>query len=288
MKMSPARIAVAVAAGAVLLGGGSAASTLALAGHSAPAVAPATASPAKPTPASPPATPKATAKPARPATQAPAHAGGTTYNGPVTIINQAPQPGSTVYVPIPSYAPAYVTTNQGVVQQYYDYLNTKNFSAAWAMGGRYIGGSDYASWAAGYATTSWITLSTWDYYPGYNAVGVTITAGQSDGSVRTYAGSYTVSGGVITSASITQASGGGSPAQVAPPGLRYVSNGVFANSATSDGFALNVEQAAAASGYASSITAYSPATGQSYTMTQTGTSPYAYQGGDGSLVEFSS
>jgi hypothetical protein len=143
------------------------------------------------------------------------------------------------------------------------------------------------AWVAGYSTTSWTTLSTWDYYPGYNAVGVTITAGHTDGSVRTYSGSYTVNNGVITSASIVQTSGGSAAGQ-APAGLTYVGSGVYAGPNTSAAFALSVEQAAAASGYASVITAYSPATGQSYTMTQASTSPYVYTGGNNALVQFDS
>jgi hypothetical protein len=218
---------------------------------------------------------------------------GTTINGPVTIITTAPSAGSTVYVPVPASAPYYVTTNQGVVQQYYDYINAKNFSAAWDMGGQYIGGSDYNAWAAGYSTTSYVALSTWDYYPGYNAVGVTISATQSDGSVRTYAGSYTVSGGVITSASIKQISGGsGSSNVAAPPGLRYVGNGVYANSNTSSAFALAVKQAYEDGGYwnqagTSQFYVHSPTTGKTYLMTSSSAgNPVVVTGGTNVLVEF--
>lgn len=279
------KIAVAAAASAVLLAG-TAGTTLALAGHPAPAAA---AAPAAPSPAGPHATPKPPAEPAPARLAAPATHDGPVYNGPVTIINEAPQPGSTVYVPVPSSAPSYVTTNQAVVQQYYDYINAKDFQSAWAMGGRYIGGSDYSSWVAGYSTTSWVTLSTWDYYPGYNAVGVTITATQTDGSVRTYSGSYTVSGGAITSASITQTSGGSAPAA---SGLRYVGSGVYANSATSDSFALAVHQAYVDGGYwhdsgTSQFYAYSSTTGQSYLMTSSSVgNPVVVTGGNGALVQF--
>ena len=110
---------------------------------------------------------------------------------------------------------------------------------------------------------------------------------QTDGSVRTYSGSYTVNNGVITSASIVQTSGGSAAGQ-APAGLTYAGSGVYAGPNTSAAFALSVEQAAAASGYASVITAYSPATGQSYTMTQASTSPYVYTGGNNALVQFDS
>ena len=121
--------------------------------------------------------------------------------------NNPPAPSSTVYVPIPAYAPVYVTDNQAVVQQYYADLNSHDYASAWALGGNNLNGySGYDAWVAGYSTTSWVTLGTWEYYPGSNAIQVTITAGQSDGSVRTYQGSYTVYNGVITSASIVQTS----------------------------------------------------------------------------------
>ena len=276
-------IGATVLAATFVLGGGAAAAGVLTSGGS-PAVA------QQPAAATAPATPSASASPSPKAT--PSGSSGThngpTYNGPVTIINQAPQPGSTVYVPVPSSAPAYFTSNQDVVQEYYAYLNNKDFRAAWGLGGNNLNhGTGYDAWVAGYSTTSWITLGTWEYYPGYNAVGVTITAGQTDGSVRTYAGSYTVSNGVITSASIVQASGGSAAGQ-APAGLTYAGSGVYAGPNTSAAFALSVEQAAAASGYASVITAYSPATGQSYTMTQASTSPYVYTGGNNALVQFDS
>jgi hypothetical protein len=274
----------ALATGITLFCGMGTVTAMALTGHhtTTPAAAAAGARPPKASPPAP-----------RPA-KAPASSihNGPTYNGPVTIINQAPQPGSTVYVPVPAYAPAYVTTNQGVVQQYYDYINAKDFSSAWAMGGRYIGGSDYNAWVAGYSTTSYVALSTWDYYPGYNAVGVTITATQTDGSVRTYEGSYTVNGGDITSASITQVSGGSGYAAAPAAGLRYVGNGVSANAATSDAFALAVKQAYEDGGYwnqpgTSQFYATSPVTGKTYLMTSSSVGdPVVVTGGTNVLVEF--
>jgi len=142
-------------------------------------------------------------------------------------------------------------------------------------------GVGYDAWVAGYSGTASISLSTWSYYPGFNAVGVTISAAQTDGTTRTYSGSYTVNVGAITSASITQTSGGsgsgGGSGSYAPSGLTSVGNGVYASNASTQ-FALNVQSAAEASGYAYSITAYSPATDKTYTMTQTSTSPCVYTG----------
>jgi hypothetical protein len=282
-------IGATVLAATFVLGGGAAAAGALTSGGS-PAVA------QQPAAATAPAAPSASASPSPKAT--PSGSSGThngpTYNGPVTIINQAPQPGSTVYVPVPSSAPAYFTSSQDVVQEYYAYLNNKDFQAAWGLGGNNLNhGTGYDAWVAGYSTTSWITLGTWEYYPGYNAVGVTITAGQTDGSVRTYSGSYTVNNGVITSASIVQASGGSAPSE-APlqSGLRYVGSGVYAGPNTSDAFALAVHQAYLDGDYwhqpgTSQFYAYSSATGQSYLMTSSSVgNPVVVTGGNGALVQF--
>ena len=145
---------------------------------------------------------------------------------------------------------------------------------------------------AGYATTSWDTLSTWSYYPGSNAVGVTISATETDGSVQTYSGSYTVYNGVITSGDLVQTSGGSAAAPAAPAGLRYVGDGVYANASTSDSFALAVHQAYVAGGYwnqsgTSQFYVYSPVTGQSYLMTSSSVgNPVVVTGGNGALVQF--
>ena len=206
MKWTPMRlVAVSAAAGAVLVatGGGT---TMALTSHTAPAAATAPAqAPARTAPAK--AAPAKTTAPAAPASavqtptaQAPA----------VTIINEPPAAGSAVYVPVPSYnVPSYVSASQQAVQQYYDDLNSQNYPAAWALGGSSLnGGTGYSSWVAGYATTvpGGISLSTWSYDPDSNAVQVTISAEQTDGSYNTYQGSYTVASGVITGASIVQTS----------------------------------------------------------------------------------
>jgi hypothetical protein len=67
------------------------------------------------------------------------------------------------------------------------------------------GGVGYDSWVAGYSTTASITLGTYSYW-GANGVQASLIATQTDGTVKTYSGTYTVSNGVIVSASITQTS----------------------------------------------------------------------------------
>lgn len=285
------RVLVLVLALVLGFGLASVGTAAALTHHASPAVAELPAADNGPAAPVPDTTPSESPLPAASPSPASSTHNGPTYNGPVTIITTAPQPDSTVYVPVPADAPAYFTANQTVVQQYYSYINAKDFSSAWAMGGRNIGGSDYHGWVAGYSTTSWVDLSTWDYYPGYNAVGVTITATQTDGTMRIYQGSYTVSNGVITSASIAQTSGD-SAASAAPSGLHYVSNGVYASSSTSDAFALAVQQAYEDGGYwnqagTSQFYVRSPATGKTYLMTSSSAgNPVVVTGGTNVIVQF--
>jgi hypothetical protein len=207
MTWTPVKLIAATAVGSALLLGAGAGTAMALtSAHGTPVAAAAPVAPAK---TAQPAAPAKTAAPApAPSTSAPAAQAPAPAAGPTIIINNnPPAPGNTVYVPIPAYAPVYVTDNQAVVQQYYADLNSQDYQAAWALGGDNLNGSSgYDAWVAGYSTTSWITLGTWEYYPGSNAIQVTVTAGQSDGSVRTYQGTYTVINGVIVGASIVQTS----------------------------------------------------------------------------------
>jgi len=98
-----------------------------------------------------------------------------------------------------------LTDASAVVMQFYQDLTNHDYAGAWALGGDNIGGSDYNGWVAGYATTASITVAsygTWDD----GTVWADISALQTDGTTRTYSGTYTVAGGVIVSADITQTS----------------------------------------------------------------------------------
>lgn len=86
-------------------------------------------------------------------------------------------------------------------------MRSFHYSAAWALGGDNLaGGVSYDTWVAGYRdTTSSITVVTsgdWNSDTAYAEIDAT----QLDGSVKTYAGTYTVQSGVIISASIRQTS----------------------------------------------------------------------------------
>lgn len=116
---------------------------------------------------------------------------------PVTVTPSAPQaPGDG--------APQRPLANAAaVVTQYYQDLSNGDYADAWTLGGVNIAGADYNTWVAGYATTTSVTLNTESQWNS-TTVSASITATQSDGGSTSYQGTYTVEGGVITSASITQ------------------------------------------------------------------------------------
>jgi hypothetical protein len=96
-----------------------------------------------------------------------------------------------------------LTNSDAVVMQYYQDITNGDYADAWNLGGNNIGGSDYAGWAAGYANTTSIYLNSYSDF-GSDQVSVDLVSTQTDGSVSTYTGTYTVANGVIVAAQITQ------------------------------------------------------------------------------------
>lgn len=90
-----------------------------------------------------------------------------------------------------------------VVTQYYQDLSNGDYGDAWTLGGVNIAGTDYNTWVAGYATTTSVTLNAESQWNS-STVSASITATQSDGGSTSYQGTFTVEGGVITSADIKQ------------------------------------------------------------------------------------
>jgi hypothetical protein len=125
----------------------------------------------------------------------------------------APAPAATAPVALPSpAAPAQApasspfSSSVAVVNQYYQDITSHDYQAAWALGGDNLnGGVGYDAWVAGYATTASVTMTG---QPGGTpgAVTTSISAVQTDGTTRTFYGTYYVANGVITSASIAQTS----------------------------------------------------------------------------------
>ena len=125
-----------------------------------------------------------------------------------TTAPATPAPAKTVYVqapaaPAPPAQPAYFANSTAVVNQFYQDISNRDYPAAWALGGDNISGTDYATWVAGYGTTVSISLGTFGAF-GSDQVQCSLSALHTDGSVNTYEGTYTVSGGAIVAASIVQ------------------------------------------------------------------------------------
>ena len=72
----------------------------------------------------------------------------------------------------------------------------------------------------------------------------------------------------------------------AAPALTDAGNGIFAGANTSVPFAQNVVSTWLASGAPSVFDAYSPVTGQWYTMYASGGHPVVFRGGNNALVEY--
>jgi len=126
--------------------------------------------------------------------------------GKTVTATATPAPTVTKIVVVPVAAPPtqpVLLNAEAVVTQYYADINSGDFSAAWALGGNNIGGPDYQGWVAGFDSTTGVSLSSLSYF-GSDQVTVQLTATQDDGSVNVYTGTYTVTDGVIESASIVQ------------------------------------------------------------------------------------
>jgi hypothetical protein len=142
----------------------------------------------------PPAPQQQTAQPAQPAV---------TYPSP-----DGPCPGnwSPGCTPAPVPAAPQLTNGVSVVLQFYQDLSARDYQAAWNLGGSNLnGGVGYDSWVAGYATTASISVTGYGTWSD-GTVWTHISAVQTDGSVRTYDGTYTVAGGVIVSAHMSRTS----------------------------------------------------------------------------------
>ena len=118
---------------------------------------------------------------------------------PVRRHHRAPAAQAPAPAPVPQF-----TNSVAVVDQFYQDITDHDYSAAWALGGSNLsGGTGYSTWVAGYSTTVSIDLyntSEW----GSGEVHADLSALQSDGSVKTYSGTYYVSNGVNTSANVAQ------------------------------------------------------------------------------------
>ena len=129
--------------------------------------------------------------------QVPASALGSHAAAPAAPAQQAPAPAP---------ASPQLTNGVSVVLQFYQDLTNHDYGSAWNLGGRNLnGGVGYSAWVAGYATTASIAVTGYGTW-GDGTVWTHLSAAQTDGTVKTYDGTYTVAGGVIVSAHMTQTS----------------------------------------------------------------------------------
>jgi hypothetical protein len=107
---------------------------------------------------------------------------------------------------IPAAAPAPAATGAwAVVQAYYNDITARDYAAAWRLLGHQASGAGYASFVAGYASTGRQTVTK--ISQSGDQVTFTLTSDNPDGTVQTYQGTDTVSGGTIVASHVTQTSG---------------------------------------------------------------------------------
>jgi hypothetical protein len=89
----------------------------------------------------------------------------------------------------------------GTVRAYFAAINAHSYVKAWDLGGRNTG-STYVGYVNGFGTTAKDTVTIVSVSG--SVVTARITAVQTDGTVKTYQGTYTVSKGVITQFNVQQ------------------------------------------------------------------------------------
>ncbi|MGW3105007.1 hypothetical protein [Streptomyces sp. NPDC001100] len=90
---------------------------------------------------------------------------------------------------------------EAVVSAYFEAINNRDYSTAWALGGKNLGDPDYDAFVAGYATTERDTVSQVSVRG--SVVSLVLDALQTDGTSHTYNAAYTVLDGVITQGTAT-------------------------------------------------------------------------------------
>jgi hypothetical protein len=118
--------------------------------------------------------------------------------------SSAAQPARSAAWPLPTTAAPAASTHLGpaaTVRAYYRVINNHNYARAWHLGGRFTG-SSYSAFAAGFQGTAHDKVSILSVTG--NVVTARLAARQTDGSVRTYQGTYWVTHGVITRFDVAQ------------------------------------------------------------------------------------
>ena len=94
-----------------------------------------------------------------------------------------------------------LTGPAATVRAYVAAINDHHYARAWRLGGRNAGGS-YSSFVSGFSTTARDTLTIVSVSD--DVVTAQLTAQQTDGTITTYEGTYTVDSGVIVGFDVLQ------------------------------------------------------------------------------------
>jgi serine/threonine-protein kinase len=129
-----------------------------------------------------------------------APAGSSAPGVPASSAPTAPASSSTLPAP-PSPPPPGVLA--ATVRAYYSAINHHRYARAWRLGGRNTG-ETYHAYISGFAGTAHDTVTIQSVSG--DVVTGQLAAQQTDGTVKTYRGSYTVVGGVITQFNVQQIS----------------------------------------------------------------------------------
>jgi hypothetical protein len=89
-----------------------------------------------------------------------------------------------------------------VVQEFYNDINNNRYAEAWRLTSQTGGAVGFAKFKAGYSRTAHDTLTV-ESVNG-NVVTFTLAAQQTNGTVKQFAGTYTVTNGIISSATVKQ------------------------------------------------------------------------------------
>jgi hypothetical protein len=97
------------------------------------------------------------------------------------------------------------TGTWAVAKAYYNDITLRDYAAAWRLLGYHPQGAGYASFVTGYANTGRQTVSK--ISQSGDQVSFTLRTDNPDGTIQTYQGTVTVTGGKIMSSNIVQTGG---------------------------------------------------------------------------------
>jgi hypothetical protein len=126
---------------------------------------------------------------------------GSTAAPPANLSSSSAPPASSA--PASSTGPVAVQTPSQVVQAYYQAINEHQYRTAWDLGGQNTH-TTYDSYVAGFNGTASDVVEILSVNG--NVVTAQLTANQTDGTAKVFAGTYTVTGGQITTFDVVRKS----------------------------------------------------------------------------------